>query len=52
MTRRSTSERCRRTSSRTYPFQMTASLLNPWGGELIDAAQLRLTIDAPDALRR
>ncbi len=26
---------------------MTASLLNPWGGSLIDTAQLRLKIDAP-----
>ncbi|HUX70353.1 MAG TPA: DUF4214 domain-containing protein, partial [Cellulomonadaceae bacterium] len=34
----------------TYPFQMTASLLNPWGGTLIDKAQLRLTIDADTAL--
>ncbi|OIQ86247.1 fibronectin type III domain protein [mine drainage metagenome] len=35
----------------TYPFQMTASLLNPWGGDLIDKAQLRLTIDADTALK-
>ena len=34
---------------RTYPFQLTASLLNPWGGELVDRAQLRLLIDATDA---
>ena len=34
----------------TYPFQVTASLLNPWGGTLIEGAQLRLTIDAPTAL--
>ncbi len=34
----------------TYPFQMTASLLNPWGGTLIDTAQLRLKIDASTAL--
>lgn len=34
----------------TYPFQVTASLLNPWGGTLIDEAQLRITIDASDAL--
>ena len=32
----------------TYPFQMTASLLNPWGGDPIDTAQLRITIDAAD----
>ena len=32
----------------TYPFQMTASLLNPWGGDLIDKAQLRLRIHADD----
>ena len=35
----------------TYPFQMTASLLNPWGGDLIDKAQLRLTIDASTAFQ-
>ncbi len=34
----------------SYPFQMTASLLNPWGGDLIDNAQLRITIDADAAL--
>ncbi len=33
----------------TLPFQMTASLLNPWGGDLIDTAQLRITVDATDA---
>ena len=31
----------------TYPFQMTASLLNPFGGSLIDNARLRITIHAP-----
>ena len=31
-----------------YPFQVTASLLNPWGGTLIPNAQLRITIDATD----
>ncbi|MGE0598830.1 MAG: hypothetical protein AB7J35_03260 [Dehalococcoidia bacterium] len=30
----------------TYPFQMTASLLNPWGGSLIPTAQLRVRIHA------
>ena len=30
------------------PFEMTASLLNPFGGDLIDKAQLRLRIDATD----
>ena len=34
---------------RTFPFQVTASLLNPWGGDLIDKAQLRLKVDATDA---
>ena len=34
----------------TLPFQITASLLNPWGGTLIDEAQLRITIDASDPL--
>jgi hypothetical protein len=33
-----------------YTFPITASLLNPWGGTLIDEAQLRITIDAPGAL--
>ena len=32
-------------------FPITASLLNPWGGEDIDNAQLRITIDAHPALR-
>jgi hypothetical protein len=31
----------------TFPFQMTASLLNPWGGDLIPTALLRLEVDAP-----
>ena len=34
---------------KTDPFQVTASLLNPWGGDQIDDAQMRLTIDAPNA---
>ena len=34
---------------RTFPFEMTASLLNPFGGELIDTALLRLRIDAATA---
>ena len=33
---------------KTFPFQVTASLLNPFGGELIPDARVRLTIDAPD----
>ncbi len=33
----------------SYTFPMTASLLNPWGGDLIDEAQLRITVDAADA---
>ncbi|HEX2856603.1 MAG TPA: hypothetical protein VHO26_03855 [Propionibacteriaceae bacterium] len=32
-----------------FPFEITASLLNPFGGDLIDRAQLRLTIDAAAA---
>ena len=36
----------------SYPFQMTASLLNPWGGDLIDTAQLRLRIDEDDRASR
>ena len=32
---------------KTEPFQVTASLLNPWGGDQIDDPQMRLTIDAP-----
>ncbi|MHB8892693.1 MAG: hypothetical protein ACYC65_11695 [Candidatus Limnocylindrales bacterium] len=35
---------------KTFPFQMTASLQNPWGGTRIDGARLRLTIDASGAL--
>lgn len=31
----------------TYPFQITASLLNPHQGDPIDGARLRLTIHAP-----
>ncbi len=34
----------------TYPFQMTASLFNPFGGTLIDGARLRVTVRAPGAL--
>ncbi|MGZ5403662.1 MAG: hypothetical protein ACXWDL_03330, partial [Nocardioides sp.] len=34
----------------TLPFQMTGSLLNPWGGPLVDEGRLRITIDATDAL--
>ncbi len=34
----------------TLPFQATASLFNPWGGEVIDGARLRVTIDAATAL--
>ncbi len=33
----------------TFPFEMTASLLNPFGGDLIDTAQLRLTLHATTA---
>jgi hypothetical protein len=33
----------------TFPFEMTASLLNPWGGTLIDEAQLLIRIDAETA---
>ena len=35
----------------THPFAMTASLLNPWGGALIDTAQLRITVDAKEAFK-
>ena len=49
---RSTSARCRRRVFQTFPFQMTASLLNPWGGSLIGNARLRITIDAPADLPR
>jgi hypothetical protein len=34
---------------KTYPFQVTASLLNPWAGTKIDDARLRLTVDAPES---
>lgn len=34
----------------TLPFPVTASLLNPWGGSLVDEGRLRLTVDAPAAL--
>ncbi|MGN6577014.1 MAG: hypothetical protein ACTHKG_15155, partial [Nocardioides sp.] len=35
---------------KTQPFQVTASLLNPWGGELIPNALPRVTVDAPEAV--
>ncbi len=35
---------------KSFLFQVTASLLNPWAGDQIAAARLRLTIEAPDAL--
>ena len=34
----------------TSPFQATASLLNPFGGALIDNARLRITVHAPAPL--
>ncbi len=34
----------------TLPFPVTASLLNPWGGTLVEKGRLRITIDAPQAL--
>lgn len=34
----------------TLPFKATASLLNPWGGTLVDEGRLRLTVDAPEGL--
>ena len=34
----------------TNPFQITTSLLNPFGGALIDNARLRITVHAPEAL--
>lgn len=34
----------------TSPFQITASLRNPWGGALVAKAQLRLAIHAPATL--
>ncbi|HEX5826088.1 MAG TPA: hypothetical protein VFY23_01090 [Candidatus Limnocylindrales bacterium] len=33
-----------------FAFQMTASLLNPFGGSAINDARLRVTVDAPEAL--
>ena len=33
----------------TLPFQITASLFNPWGGQDIAGARLRITVDAGDA---
>ena len=35
---------------KTQPFQVTASLLNPWGGVTIPDALLRITVDASEAL--
>jgi len=32
----------------TEPFEVTASLFNPWGGETIESANLVVTIDAGD----
>ena len=34
----------------TLPFQMTGTLFNPWGGELIDTARVRVEVDAETAL--
>ena len=34
----------------TSPFQVTASLLNPFGGNVIDNARLRITVHAPAPL--
>ncbi len=34
----------------SYPFQMTAQLLNPFGGNLITNARLSVTVHAPAAL--
>ncbi len=34
----------------TLAFGATASVFNPWGGEQVDAARMRVTVDAPDAL--
>ena len=34
----------------TYPFRMTASLMNPFAGSLVPDARLRVTIRAPGAL--
>lgn len=30
-------------------FQVDASLLNPWGGALVDEGRVRITVDAPEA---
>ncbi len=35
----------------TFPFTVTASLLNPWLGNPIDNARLRLTVDASETLQ-
>ncbi len=34
----------------TLPFVTTASVYNPWGGEPVAGARLRVTVDAPDPL--
>ncbi len=34
----------------TLPFVTTAALFNPWGGEVVAGARLRVTVQAPDAL--
>ncbi|MDE3203116.1 MAG: hypothetical protein KGQ66_02710 [Acidobacteriota bacterium] len=34
----------------TYPFHMTASLLNPFAGSAITDARMRVTVHAPEAL--
>ena len=34
----------------TLPFRASGSLYNPWGGELIDTARVRVTIHAAEAL--
>ncbi len=33
---------------KTFPFQMTTSVLNPWGGTKIEGARVRITVDAGD----
>lgn len=38
------------TAFQTLPFVATGSLYNPWGGQLVDEARVRVTIDAPAAL--
>lgn len=34
----------------TEPFQVTASLFNPWGGSVIEQANLKVTVDAGEAV--